>query len=190
MYHQTHFGFDSMLGRVVEPYLTSFGQEIRDTTEGIASWWIRMSLRCGPVEKAFAIVYGYLLIGIGLAGSLCRTEFIMKTQGSGGLGSSTMCSSIPGDPVRDVLIRILRLLQSIDLLGEIARANAVVTDSLLDLIEAALESTGSANTNKVPGCAAFVLVVDGRILAKDVTVAHTVNVGTGIAVLVLVLLEP
>jgi len=60
-------GFDSTLGRVVEPYFASLGQEIRNTTERIASWWIRMSLGRGPVEKAFAIVYGYLLIGIGLA---------------------------------------------------------------------------------------------------------------------------
>ena len=59
--------FDSALGQLVEPYFSSFGQEIRNTGEGIANWWIRMSLGRGPVEKAFAIVYGYLLIGISLA---------------------------------------------------------------------------------------------------------------------------
>ena len=59
--------FDSTLGRLVEPYFASFGQEVRNTTEGIASWWIRMSLGRGPVEKAFAIVYGYLIIGVTLA---------------------------------------------------------------------------------------------------------------------------
>ena len=60
-------GFDSMLGRIVEPYFASLGQEVRNTVEGITNWWIRMSLGRGPVEKAFAIVYGYLLIGVALA---------------------------------------------------------------------------------------------------------------------------
>lgn len=59
--------FDGVLGRLVEPYFASFGQEVRETSEGIANWWVRMSLGRGPVEKAFAIVYGYLLIGISLA---------------------------------------------------------------------------------------------------------------------------
>ena len=60
-------GFDSMLGRLIEPYFASFGQEVRSTVERIVNWWIRMSLGRGPVEKAFAIVHGYLLIGISLA---------------------------------------------------------------------------------------------------------------------------
>ena len=59
--------FDSMLGRLVEPYFASFGQEVRNTAEGVGDWWVRMSLGRGPVEKAFAIVYGYLLVGISLA---------------------------------------------------------------------------------------------------------------------------
>ena len=59
--------FDSMLGRLVEPYFASFGQEVRNTIEGVGDWWVRMSLGRGPVEKAFAIVYGYLLIGVSLA---------------------------------------------------------------------------------------------------------------------------
>ena len=56
-----------MLGRFVEPYFASFGQEVRNTAEGIGDWWVRMSLGRGPVEKAFAIVYGYLLVGVSLA---------------------------------------------------------------------------------------------------------------------------
>jgi hypothetical protein len=75
-------------------------------------------------------------------------------------------------------------------LGEIAGANAVVTDSLVDLIEAPLEATNSANSNKVPLCAPSVLVVDGGVLAKDVTVANTVNVVAGIAILVFVFVKP
>lgn len=59
--------FDSILGRFVEPYFASFGQEVRNTAEGVGDWWVRMSLGRGPVEKAFAIVYGYLLVGVSLA---------------------------------------------------------------------------------------------------------------------------
>lgn len=60
-------GFESMVGRLIEPYFATFGQEVRKTTERIASWWMHMSLGRGPVEKAFAIVFGYSLIGVSLA---------------------------------------------------------------------------------------------------------------------------
>jgi E3 ubiquitin-protein ligase MARCH6 len=60
-------GFNSTLGRLIEPYFATLGQEVRENADGVASWWIRMSLGRGPVEKAFAIVFGYLLVGIGLA---------------------------------------------------------------------------------------------------------------------------
>ena len=60
-------GLDSALGRLVEPYFASFGQEVRSTAEGVGNWWVHMSLGRGPVEKAFAIVYGYLLVGVSLA---------------------------------------------------------------------------------------------------------------------------
>lgn len=59
--------FESMLGRQVEPYFATVGQEVRKSAEGITGWWMRMSLGRGPVEKAFAIVFGYSLIGISLA---------------------------------------------------------------------------------------------------------------------------
>ena len=58
---------NSTLGHLVEPYAATFGQEVRNTVELVANWWMRMSLGRGPVEKAFAIVFGYLLIGISLA---------------------------------------------------------------------------------------------------------------------------
>jgi hypothetical protein len=60
-------GFESPLGLLVEPYFASFGQEVRSTAEGIGNWWVRVSLGRGPAEKAFAIVHGYLLIGLSLA---------------------------------------------------------------------------------------------------------------------------
>lgn len=60
-------GFDSTLGRLIEPHFATIGQEVRDTADGIANWWMRMSLGRGPVEKTFAIVFGYFLVGIALA---------------------------------------------------------------------------------------------------------------------------
>jgi E3 ubiquitin-protein ligase MARCH6 len=59
--------FDSSIGRVVEPHFASFGQDVLNAAEGIGNWWTRMSLGRGPVEKAFAIVFGYFIIGISLA---------------------------------------------------------------------------------------------------------------------------
>ena len=60
-------GFDSTLGRLVEPYFAALGQGIRRVNDPFGNWWMRMSLGRGPVEKAFAIVFGYFLVGIGLA---------------------------------------------------------------------------------------------------------------------------
>ena len=59
-----------------------------------------------------------------------------------------------------------------------------------DLVEAALESTHSAHSNVVHGCAASVLVIDGGVLAQDVAVTDSVNLVAGVAVLVFVLVEP
>jgi hypothetical protein len=52
-----------------------------------------------------------------------------------------------------------------NLAGPIVGEYAVISNSLRDLVEAALESTHPANTNAVLGCTASVLVVDGGILA-------------------------
>jgi hypothetical protein len=43
--------------------------------------------------------------------------------------------------------------------------NAVVTDVLLDIIEALLKLMHPADSNVVLGCTAFVLVVDSGVLA-------------------------
>ena len=43
--------------------------------------------------------------------------------------------------------------------------NAVISNGLRDLVEAALETTHSANPNVVLGCIASVLVIDGGVLA-------------------------
>jgi len=47
-----------------------------------------------------------------------------------------------------------------------------------------------ANWNVVLGCAAFVLVLDGGVLAKDVATADSVNLVAGVAVIVFVFVEP
>lgn len=60
-------GLDTALGRLVEPYFATLGREVHNAVDGIANWWMRMSLGRGPVEKAFAIVFGYFLVGVGLA---------------------------------------------------------------------------------------------------------------------------
>jgi hypothetical protein len=98
--------------------------------------------------------------------------------------------SILGDLAHDLVVRIYLRLQSTDLSGVKVGANAVVTGGLLDLIEAPLESTNSANSNEVLGCTASVLVVDGGVLAKDVAIGNSVDLVSGIAILVLVLVEP
>ena len=95
--------------------------------------------------------------------------------------------------IREDLSRVLRVLpllrfQLDDLSGPTVGEMAVarVTDDLPDLVEALLESTHSANSNVVLGCAASVLVLDGGVLAKDMAIAGTVNIVAGVAILVFV----
>jgi hypothetical protein len=97
--------------------------------------------------------------------------------------------------IRADLFRVLRVLPLIrlqfdDLSGPKVDENAVVTDDLLDLVEAPLESTHSANSNLVLGCAVSVLVLDGGVLTKDVAIADSVNLVARVAVLVFVFVEP
>jgi hypothetical protein len=47
----------------------------------------------------------------------------------------------------------------------------------------------ATNPNVVHGCAASVLIIDGGVLAQDVAVADSVNLLTGVAVLVSVFME-
>ena len=93
---------------------------------------------------------------------------------------------------RSRVLQVLRLLrlQSDDLSGPKVGDNAVVTDGLLDLVEALLESTHSANSNVVLGCGVSVLVLDCGVLTKDVAIADPVNVVARVAVLVSILMEP
>ena len=93
------------------------------------------------------------------------------------------------------LSRVLRvlpliLLQLDDLTGPKGGENAVISNGLCDLVDAALESTHPANSNVVLGCAASVFVIDRGVLAQDVAITDPVNLSTGVAVLVFVLVEP
>ena len=93
---------------------------------------------------------------------------------------------------RSRVLRVLPLLclQFDDISGPKVSENAAISNGLRDLAAAALESTHSAHSNVVHGCAASMLVIDGGVLAQDVAVANSVHLVAGVAVLVFVLVEP
>lgn len=98
-------------------------------------------------------------------------------------------SSMPGLSLVLLALPLLRLkLDGIS--GPKVRESAVISNNLRDLIEATLESMHSANSNVVHGCAVSVLVIDGGVLAQDVAVADSVNLVTGVAILVSIFVEP
>ena len=90
------------------------------------------------------------------------------------------------------ILRVLPLLclQLDGLSGPKVGKNGVVTDDLLDLVEALLESTHSADSNMVLGCTASVLVLNGGVLTKDVAIADSINFVARVAVLAFVFVEP
>ena len=77
--------------------------------------------------------------------------------------------------IRTDLFRILCILPLVclqldDLSGPKVSENAMVVDTLLDLVEALLESTLSANSNMVPRCTASVLVLNGGDRTEDMAI--------------------
>ena len=50
-----------------EPYFATFGREVRLTFTKSKEGWIRMALGSGPSEKAFAILLGYVVVGLFVA---------------------------------------------------------------------------------------------------------------------------
>ena len=74
------------------------------------------------------------------------------------------------DLFRILCILPLVCLQLDDLSGPKVSENAMVIDTLLDLVEALLESTLSANSNMVPGCTASVLVLNGGVRTEDMAI--------------------
>lgn len=66
----------------------------------------------------------------------------------------------------------------------------MIGNGLRDLVDAALESTHPTNSNVVLGCAASVLVIDGGVLAQDMTIGDPVDLVAGPAVLVFVFMKP
>ena len=65
-----------------------------------------------------------------------------------------------------------------------------VSDDLRDIVEAPLESTHPTNSNVVLGCATFVLVLDGGVLAKYVAISDSIDLVARVTVLVFVFVEP
>jgi hypothetical protein len=65
-----------------------------------------------------------------------------------------------------------------------------VSNGLGDLVEAALEPAHSAEADMVLGCAPLERVIDGGILAEDVTIAEAVDFVAGFTVVGFVLEEP
>lgn len=66
----------------------------------------------------------------------------------------------------------------------------MIGNGLGDLVDAALESTHPTNSNVVPGFAATVLVIEGGVLAQDMTIVDPVDLVAGPAVLVFVFMKP
>ena len=99
-------------------------------------------------------------------------------------------TSICADLSRVLRVLLLLRLQFDDLSGPKVGENAVVTDDLPDLVKASLESTHSANSNVILGCAASVLVLEGGVLAKDMAITDSVKLVAGVAIRVFVFMEP
>ena len=97
---------------------------------------------------------------------------------------------------RLVLRRLLQVLASRlriqlnNLPSQNLSISSVATDAGLDLVESVLESMESGKSNMLGRCArALEFVIDGGILAENMAVANTKDLGAGGAALVLVLME-
>jgi len=93
------------------------------------------------------------------------------------------------DLIRVLCVLPLLCLQFDDLSGTKVSKNAMVTISLLELVKALPESTLSTNSNMLLGCAVAVLVLDIGVPAKDVAIADSINLITGVTILVFFFME-
>ena len=107
----------------------------------------------------------------------------------GGLRLVCQVSPICADLARNLLV-LLPHLQPGDFPGPEAGTNAAGTDIPLDLRETPLESPCPANTNEVLGCGTIMLVVPRRVLAKNMTTTHPVDVRADLAVPIPGLVQP
>lgn len=82
-----------------------------------------------------------------------------------------------------VLLPLLRLPFN-NFSGTRVGKDTTISNGLCDLVDAALGSTHSTHSNVVHGCATFVLVIDGDVLAQDVAVTDSINFIAGITILV------
>src|ERR1700722_5786237 len=97
---------------------------------------------------------------------------------------------MPFHLIRALRVLLLLLFEPDDVLGMTIGPKGVMSNGLGDLIEATQESTHSANADMVLGCAAVVQVIDGGVLAQDVTTAEPVYFVAGVTVFVFVLEKP
>ena len=69
-------------------------------------------------------------------------------------------------------------------------SHGTISDFISSLVEAAIESTISADSDMTYSCAASMLVVDGGVLSRNVAVCDAKDLVAGFAVLAEILMEP
>ena len=105
-----------------------------------------------------------------------------------GLGLSTQIPLLLPDLFGVVVGRLQ--LQCGYLPSQDVSGHSAISDFVSNLVEAAIESTTSANSDIAHGCVASVLVVDGRVPTKNVAVRDAKDLGAGVAGFVTILVEP
>jgi hypothetical protein len=105
-----------------------------------------------------------------------------------GLGLSTQVPLLLPD-LFSVVVGRLRL-QCGYLPSQGVSGHSAISGFVSSLVEAAIKSTTSANSDIAHRCAASVLVVDGRVPTKNVAVRDAKDLGAGVAGFVAILVEP
>lgn len=66
-YTDVIFDSDSPVMHFAEPYFTALGKEVRVGVVGLRETYVRLALGHGTSEKIFAVVLGYIVLGLTLA---------------------------------------------------------------------------------------------------------------------------
>lgn len=61
------FEFDSAVIRLAERYFAILGEQVRLNFDRLQATWIRLALGFGTVDRIFAVVLGYAVVGLLLA---------------------------------------------------------------------------------------------------------------------------
>lgn len=61
------FEHNSTLAYLAEPHLAALGKEVRTGVSYLQGAWSRLALGYGATEKVFAILLGYIVVGVMLA---------------------------------------------------------------------------------------------------------------------------